>query len=215
MNFETETEHESPTELEAEGELESPFNEMEELELAAELLETGNEAELDNFIGRLLRRAAGPSGRLTFRGRLGALLARALRHCIKHGALPPLGGYKKEEPAAPPPDDQKSSPSAEPAPAAGAAEVFGMELEGLSHEDQEFEAARQFVRLAGSAGATAANIAARTPAGQVARRALSFAARRLAPGLLHRSAGPGPCPCHSIREGRWERRGDEIILHGF
>ncbi|MEJ5199355.1 MAG: hypothetical protein WHX53_10565, partial [Anaerolineae bacterium] len=41
----------------------SPFSEVEEMELAAQLLEVTDEAELDQFIGKLFRKAAGAVGR--------------------------------------------------------------------------------------------------------------------------------------------------------
>ena len=43
--------------------------------------------------------------------------------------------------------------------ASAAGSMFGLELEGLSYEDQEFEVAKQVVRLGGAA----ANIAAQAP----------------------------------------------------
>ena len=44
------------------GEGESPFSESEEMELAAELLNVSNEQELDQFIGKLLKKAGRAAG---------------------------------------------------------------------------------------------------------------------------------------------------------
>jgi hypothetical protein len=72
--------------------------------------------------------------------------------------------------------------------AAATGEIFGIETEGLSGADQEFEVMRRFVRFAGAA----AGRAARAPRGvnprAIARSALVRAARRLAPGILRRWA---------------------------
>ena len=68
--------------------------------------------------------------------------------------------------------------------AAAAGNLFGLELEGMSPEDQEFEVARRFVRFAGAAARNARR--SRNP-----RAALTAAARRFAPGFLRRRR-PGP-----------------------
>ncbi|MBJ7309181.1 hypothetical protein H7U20_03080, partial [Rugamonas sp. CCM 8940] len=83
-----------------------------------------------------------------------------------------------------------------------AARVFGIELEGLSPEDKEFEVAQRFVRFAcdaarGALGGAGATSEAATQA------ALWRAARRHAPGLL-RCAAPG--------QGHWRREGGRIVL---
>ena len=64
--------------------------------------------------------------------------------------------------------------------------LFGLELEGLSGEDQLFELARQFVRFARGAVHEAArlDLDAAVPPARVARAAAQAAARHLAPGLV-------------------------------
>lgn len=80
--------------------------------------------------------------------------------------------------------------------------VFGLELEGLSPEDKEFEVARQFVRLAVDATRQALARVGQ-PAGQATQQGLMQAARRNAPGLLRqRAAAP--------LSGNWRRRGRRI-----
>ncbi len=61
---------------------------------------------------------------------------------------------------------------------------LGLELEGLSREDQEFQIARRLVRFVEAALRGAARAAERDPEA-AARRALAAAAARLAPGLAH------------------------------
>ena len=102
-----------------------------------------------------------------------------------------------------------------------AGQYLGLELEGLSPEDQEFEAAKSFVRFAGEAAKNAAGAPAGTSPEAAAQAAVVRAARRYAPGLLSpgllsntpdpSSANPGArlIPAGS---GRWVRRGRNIIL---
>jgi hypothetical protein len=158
----------------------SPFSEVEEMELAAQLLEVTDEAELDQFIGKLFRKAAGAVGRAlkTPVGRqLGGLVKGAIKQALPGvgaavgGAIPrvgrDLGGRL----------------------ATRAGQLLGLELEGLSPEDQEFETARQLVRLVGGAARHAATAPAAAPAISVARQSLARAARHFAPGLLPSLAG--------------------------
>ncbi len=77
-----------------------------------------------------------------------------------------------------------------------AAGIFGLELEGLSPEDKEFEVARRFVRLAGEAAQQAFARTAQPP-----QQALAASARRNAPGL--RLQG-------TQQTGRWRRNGARI-----
>jgi hypothetical protein len=68
-----------------------------------------------------------------------------------------------------------------------ASNLFELELEGLSPEDQEFETARAFVRFANSAARRGASIQRQRPGIQprtAVRTALGQAARQHAPGLL-------------------------------
>lgn len=81
-----------------------------------------------------------------------------------------------------------------------AATVFGLELEGLSPEDKEFEVARRFVRLAADAAQQALARAAQ-PAGQAVQQALMQSARRNAPGLLRQDI-PVPLTARQRRRAR-------------
>ncbi|HKX33228.1 MAG TPA: hypothetical protein VJ302_36465, partial [Blastocatellia bacterium] len=95
---------------------------------------------------------------------------------------------------------------------------LGLELEGLSYEDQEFEIAKGVVRLAGAAAGNAAQAAPSTPPRQVVQTALTEAAKAHAPGLLGgaqpQTAPPRGQKCQHQENGRWIRRGDTIILIG-
>jgi len=106
--------------------------------------------------------------------------------------------------------------------APGAGQMLGLEMEGLSAEDQEFTAARQLVRLADAAAGEAAVQPDPNNPTAAAEQAMARAAQMHAPGLL-RSAGSehppqcgstGTCHCHGTDTGRWVQHGNRIILHG-
>ncbi len=188
---------------------ESPFSEDEEQELAAELLGVTSDQELDQFLGNLLHRAASVAG-----GALQSPLGRALGGWAKGAVRKILPGIGL--------DFNHLLDSAASGQigqlAAGAGRLLGMEFEGLSAEDQEFNAAQQLVRLAGTAAARAASSSIGSPK-DVARQAMIEAARQHAPGLVrvapqHPHCGGGStCSCRRNTAGSWERRGRHIILH--
>ena len=106
--------------------------------------------------------------------------------------------------------------------ASTAGRIFGLELEGLSHEDQEYEAAKSFVQFAGTAAKNAALTSQAANPRAVAQSAVAAAARQLAPGLVRGApvvtpgASGGACPScgRGAVSGRWMRRGNKIILFG-
>ena len=163
-----------------------------EMELAAELLEVRSDAELDRFLGNLLKGAisAGKSFVNSNAGRaVGGLLKSAAKQYLPQpqrlGNLvaPGIGG-------------QAGS-------AAGSWLANRLELEGLSQEDREFESARAFVRFAND---TVKLSRARRPAPRPPRSPCSrpcpprSSCRRWcrcsatcgAPGPVARPARPGP-----------------------
>jgi hypothetical protein len=164
-----------------------PFNETEAADLAAELLGVTNDRELDQFLGGLLRRAAATVG-----GALGSPLLLPLGGLVKgavRSILPGVGralsGFAGS--AARNQIGQLAS---------RASRLLGIELEGLSAEDQEFAAAKQLVRLAGTAAAEAALNPLAGHRGDVAKQALIQAAQAYAPGLV-RSAPTHHSHSHS------------------
>jgi hypothetical protein len=173
------------------------LSEADELELAAELLEVHDDGELDQFLGNLFSKVAKKARgfiKKGTRGALGSLLKGALKTALPslgNVIAPGLGGLLAGQGAS----------------ALGS--VLGMELEGLSPEDQEFESARQLVRLGGAAVKNALGSNGMAPV-QVAQQALTQAARRYAPGLLRQQAAGTT----SRMSGRWIRRGDHIVLLG-
>ena len=196
-------------EIWGEADQEGPFTEAEEMELAADLLEVTDEAELDQFLGKLLKKAGRAVGKFA-RGPLRAV-GGVLKGIAKK-ALPFVGG---------------ALGSFIPIPGVGtavgtalgtaASKLFEMDLEGLSPEEQEFEVARQFVRLAGAAAQQAAAAPPNAPPQAVARAAVMAAARKHAPGLVRPAGGgqaAGTTAGGARRGGRWIRRGRKIVLLG-
>jgi hypothetical protein len=200
---------------------------MEEMELAAELLEATDDAELDQFLGTLLTNATSAIGR-GLHSSLGGTLGSYLKGAIKK-ALPKVGGALGNFLVPGVGGDIGSQF------ASNAGRYFGLELEGLSAEDGEFEIARRLVRFGDAAARQAAETAAaltRSGAGagqlaQTARGALLTAAREHAPGFIRARAdlirgdqGPAAassCYCGTHRQhhsGSWIRHGREIHLLG-
>ena len=103
-----------------------------------------------------------------------------------------------------------------------AADLFGLELEGLSSEDREFEVARSFVRFADAACRNAASAPPNAPPQAVAQAALTAAARQHAPGLLQAAQPATPSGGQGSgngngqpRSGRWVRQGRVIVIEGL
>jgi hypothetical protein len=214
-----------------EGSHESPLSEEEEMELAAELLEVTNEAELDLFLGRLIRR-----------------VGRGLRRMVRFPLLRALGGVLRPLAKVALPLAGRAFGTFLGGPLGGvvggrlasaAGQMFGLELEGLSGEDREFEVARRFVRFASTAARSAAFAPPQIDPRIVARQATLNAARTYGRGLqaawgrpfAARFSRPGawggnvpwgdapvsnlaPSPQGLRRRGIWIRRGRRILLLG-
>ena len=198
---------------------EHAFDEVQEMELAGALLEVSTEAEMDRFLGDLIRRAGRAVGAVV-RSPVGQALGGLLKNAARQ-ALPIVGGAIGSAIGGP------SGGTIGGQIATRAGQIFGLELEGLSQEDQEYEAARRFVRFAGTAGANAARMSPTANPAAAAQSAISAAARRHAPGLLRRRRGGAivadgaPLLADGTqidgngeqpRHGRWVRRGRQVII---
>jgi hypothetical protein len=180
------------------------LGELQEIELATEMLEVSSPQELEQFLGSVLSRAAQAAGTL-LRSDTGRALTGILRGAARQ-ALPVIGRGI----------GQWISPGQGGAIGANLARnvssALGLELEGLTHEDREFETARQFIRFVLSAGKRAALAPRGMSPSVVARRAAWSAARTYAPGLLTRLQGRSSLMWP--RRGSWVRRGRTIVLFG-
>lgn len=197
----------------------SPFSEEEEAELAFELLSVHSQEEMDEFLGKLIKRAGRRLKR--FVRKPFKYIKKGLRKVAKF-ALPIAGGV---------------AGSFFGGPLGGAlggklgkaaSRFFEIELEGLSPEDQEFEIARRFVRFSGAAARNAMKNTRRMPPAAATKVGFKQAARKHAPGMLkprrpaghqrkrrpakaRRAAGGAT----GITSGRWLRKGNRIVLLGM
>lgn len=192
------------------------FSEADEMELASELLTVSDEAELDQFLGKLLKKASSAVGKLIkspMGKQVGGLLKGAVKSVLPMatGALGTLVGG----PVGTALGSQLGS---------AANKALGLEMEGMSAEDQEFEIARRLVRLGGEAVKKAVRAPQTFDVAHIARKAVIEAARKHAPGLVRARAqaqarqddeydevSNGGSSSHG---GRWVRRGRKIILMG-
>ncbi len=157
---------------------ESQLTELQELELATELLTVTNEAELDQFLGKMAKKGGGGGFlKKAWNSPIGNLLRKGLKF------VAPIAGKVVGGMFGGPVGAQLGSKLA-----SGAVKLFRLELEGLSAEDQEFEVARAYVRYANEV-AHQAGLNAKHGASpkQAVQAAMTEAARRHAPGLLEAS----------------------------
>jgi hypothetical protein len=126
------------------GELVNPatgeINQEAEMAMAAELLSVSNEQELNHFLGGLVRNL-GRTFRNVAGSPLGSMLGGALRSVAK-AALPVVGGALGTLIPIP---GVGTAVGTALGKAAGSA--LGLEAEGLSNEDREFEVARRVIRI--------------------------------------------------------------------
>jgi hypothetical protein len=178
------------------------FSEAEENELAMELLSVSNEAELDQFLGKVFSSAWKGIRKVgSAVAKVAQPLAGALRGVAK-AALPLVGG---------------ALGSFIPIPGVGTlvgsalggmlSKALELEFEGVEREQQAFERAVRFVRIAASAAQHVAQDAALAAPGQdpgpVVRAALERALRHHVPGLAQ---VPRPVT------GRWRQRRATFVL---
>jgi len=165
------------------GGLFGEMSETQELELASELLEIGNEAELEQFLGNLIKGAAKAVGGFV-KSPVGKALGGVLKNVAKKalpvaaGALgnfivPGVGGLVGSKLGS------------------MASNLFELELEAMNEAEAELEVARRVVRLAHAAGAHAARAPQQAHPTAVARAALAAAARQHAPGLARQVGAAG------------------------
>lgn len=192
------------------------FDEVTEMELAADLLGAQSDHEMDHFLGGLLQKAGSFLGK-ALHSSVGQEILGGLKD-IARKALP-VAGAALGNLIVPGVGGNIGRTLAE-----GAGKALGLELEGMSPADQEFEVARRVVRLGAEAARHAAGYTPPTPAhaARAAQVALTTAARKHAPGLLGPLAGTGNgngaaaalANAGVEQRGEWVRKGDRILLFG-
>ena len=200
------------------GEIEPETDEVEEAQLASELLEVSDEEELDQFLGDLVKRTIGAVGRFAKSQQvrdMGGAVKNDLIKTLKKsavGVLPHLGkaigGYAGGAPY------ERVGGALGSAAKGGLGYLLGIEDEGLSEEDAQFEVAKRYVRFARSATARAVTTPRKAPPPVVVRRAATTAARQHAPGLVQIIAAPQGRQGQGGRaqSGSWYRRGSTIVI---
>lgn len=180
------------------------LSEIDEMELASELLGVETEAELEEFLGGLIKKVGSIAGKV-IRSPIGKAVGGVLKTAAKK-ALPlaggAIGGYFGG------PLGAKIGSGL----ASAAGKAVGLEAE--SQEDLEFEGAKQFVRLAANTVAKAAAAPSTADPRAAAQAALTAAAKRHAPGLLAKGrTGSASGGMGRGQAGRWIRRGNKIVLY--
>jgi hypothetical protein len=170
------------------------LSEEQEIELASELLSISDEAELDLFFGKLLKKARSAIAPLT----------KYIKPLVKK-ALPVVGRIAGTYFGGPVGAQIGSKLGS------FASNLFEIDMESFETDEMELEVARRVVRLASAAAENAANAPSGTNPVSVARTALTDAARVHAPGLLKRTGG-GQTAARIPASGRWIRRGRRIIV---
>lgn len=175
------------------------LHEALEMELAQELLEITNEAELEEFLGKLVRSVARGASSFMKSG-IGKAVGGVLRNVAKT-ALPMVG----------------SALGSMVAPGLGTAiggKLGGMaanlleaeERESMGEDEAEMEAARRYVRWASGTVRNAMRAPYGTPPRVVARSAAVSSARRYAPALVRSSYGGARQGSYrSRRASSWNR----------
>jgi hypothetical protein len=185
------------------AEFEGLLSPAQETEFASRLLEVSNDLELEQFLGDVLKTVGRTVGRFASSDTgqaVGGLLKSAVKQAL------PAAGRDFGSWVSPGGGDLGSQLATQ------AGQLLGLELEGLSEEDREFEVSRQLVRLASSAAEQASQAPHNADPAAVARQAVTTAGREHAPGL------PRGVPRRSgqvwPRSGRWVRNGQTITLYG-
>jgi hypothetical protein len=161
-----------------------PLSEAHELELASKALGLSDDHELEAFLGDVFHAVGTAAGRFA-RPETGRELAGMLRGAMAH-AVPSVGSGQGLD---------------LPSLAQQAGSLLGLELEGLSPQDQEFEAGRGLVRFLGGAYHHAIGAPRELRPRTVARRAMIGSARRFAPGMLRGYRGGGAGQLSDYRRG--------------
>lgn len=162
------------------GEYETLFSEAEEMELAMELLSVASEEELEQFLGGLFKKAWSGIKKV---GSVVAKVAKPLGGVLKgiaKQALPFVGGALGSMIPIPGVGTMIGRAAGTALSNALEMEAENLEAEGMEPEQAEFEMARKFVRIAGSAAQQAVQ-GAGSP--DDVREAVLSALRQHVPGI--------------------------------
>jgi hypothetical protein len=181
-------------------------------QLASEVLTLHDDQELEYFLGKLIKKVGSAAGKAVH-SPLGRQIGGALKGVLKDAArtaLPQLGSTLGNALV----PGVGGTIGGKLAGVAGHA--MGLELEGLSQEDREFEGARHLVKSLSTA--THQALAQPTQAHRVAADTALQALQHRAPVRSgHPARAPhGHAPTERVpgQSGHWVREGNRIILYG-
>jgi hypothetical protein len=192
------------------GELGAQLSESQELALASELLEVNSEEELEQFLGDLWDRTKAAASQAYNSDAVQSAIP-GLK-AVGRAVLPKVATYLANTYA------PGTGDIAGAGVQAAVNQWLNEELEGLSGEDREFEAARQFVRFVNAALQHAARTPARMRPPVAAQIAVSDAARDHLPGLvpflaqLIDAAPTNGALDGDSSTGQWVRQGSSIVI---
>lgn len=201
--FDDESEFEMEAEYFEEFETDGPFDEATEMELAAELLTITDDQELEQFIGKVFKRATRSVGKF-LKSKAGRALGKIVKGVAKK-ALPLAGGALGS--FIPIPGVGTALGTAAGNMAAG---LLGNELEFIPEDELELEVAKKVVKIAGTAAQKAASAPPTAKSTVVAKKAMAAAVKQHAPNLTSAASASTA----SRRTGKWIRRGRKIVLMG-
>ena len=178
------------------------LSEEEEYELASELLGSQTDEEMDYFLRKAFRRG------LSFVKRKARNFVRSPRGRRLLGGLKSIGKRVARRALG-------AAGTYFGGPAGGAIAnrlggMLGLELEGMSPEDQEFEVAKRVVRFNTDLARAVASAPSHIPESEVLRIAAKKAAAKHLPGLVN-NIEPGT----KKQSGQWYRKGNRIVLTGL
>ncbi len=184
------------------------FSEAQQMELALELLEVRDEAELDQFLGSIIKSAGRAIGKIV-RSPVGRAIGGVLKGVAKK-ALPVVGGALGAYVGGP------LGAKIGSGLASAAGKALGLELQELSVEEQELDGARRFVRFAGETVKGALSAPPSVDPQLAVRAAAAAGARKYIPGLIPGTRVGMPTSAIATggrgRFGRWIRAGRNIIV---
>ena len=181
--------------------------------LAADLLDVKSEQEFEYFLGDVISGAANAVGKF-ISSPTGQALGSGLKDVAK--TLLPVAGQALG-------DYVGGATGGQIGQSIGTAVAGSFEM---APEEQEWEAANTFVKIAGDAAKKAAEMPQNADPHAIAQKAIVEAAKIHAPGLVPTLTAEGHCGCASCRHhegehqhhhrqsGRWYRHGMHIVLEG-
>jgi hypothetical protein len=191
------------------------FNQSQNNNLVARLMDVNSEQELDYFLGDVISSATSAVGDF-INSPTGQQLGSALKSVAKQVAPQVLTAV-----------GNRLVPGIGGTVGGAVGTAISSALGDSEAEQMEWEAANSFVNIAGEAAKKAAAAPPGADPQAVARHAIIEAAKIHAPGWVGYLTGEGPhhhfCGCgydhhhhhhHHAHEGRWYRHGQHIIVEG-